>query len=50
MSGAEVAIHHVEVYVGVLIGAVTLSGSVIAFGKLSGASAASPCCCRRGTG
>jgi NAD(P) transhydrogenase subunit beta len=36
MSGAEVAIHHVEIYVGVLIGAVTLSGSVIAFGKLSG--------------
>ncbi|HYC38277.1 MAG TPA: Re/Si-specific NAD(P)(+) transhydrogenase subunit beta [Usitatibacter sp.] len=35
MSRAEVAIHHVEVYVGVLIGAVTLSGSVIAFGKLS---------------
>jgi H+-translocating NAD(P) transhydrogenase subunit beta len=36
MSGAEATIHHVEVYVGVLIGAVTLSGSVIAFGKLSG--------------
>ncbi|APV49842.1 NAD(P) transhydrogenase subunit beta [Betaproteobacteria bacterium GR16-43] len=36
MSGAETAIHHMEVYVGVLIGAVTLSGSVIAFGKLSG--------------
>jgi H+-translocating NAD(P) transhydrogenase subunit beta len=36
MSGAEKAIHHGEVYVGVLIGAVTLSGSVIAFGKLSG--------------
>ncbi len=36
MSPAEVTIHHVEVYVGVLIGAVTLSGSVIAFGKLSG--------------
>ena len=35
MSRAEVAIHHIEVYVGVLIGAVTLSGSVIAFGKLS---------------
>jgi H+-translocating NAD(P) transhydrogenase subunit beta len=35
MSPAEVAIHHGEVYVGVLIGAVTLSGSVIAFGKLS---------------
>jgi NAD(P) transhydrogenase subunit beta len=36
MSAAEVGIHHVEVYVGVLIGAVTLSGSVIAFCKLSG--------------
>jgi NAD(P) transhydrogenase subunit beta len=36
MSGAEIGIHHVEVYLGVLIGAVTLSGSVIAFGKLSG--------------
>ncbi len=36
MSSAEVGIHHVEVYLGVLIGAVTLSGSVIAFGKLSG--------------
>src|ERR1700754_535771 len=36
MTGAEMAIHHMEVYVGVLIGAVTLSGSVIAFGKLSG--------------
>jgi H+-translocating NAD(P) transhydrogenase subunit beta len=35
MSAAEAAIHHLEVYVGVLIGAVTLSGSVIAFGKLS---------------
>jgi NAD(P) transhydrogenase subunit beta len=35
MSRAEVAIHHIEVYLGVLIGAVTLSGSVIAFGKLS---------------
>jgi len=36
MSPAEVGIHHVEVYLGILIGAVTLSGSVVAFGKLSG--------------
>jgi NAD(P) transhydrogenase subunit beta len=34
--GAEKAIHEVEIYVGILIGAVTFSGSLIAFGKLSG--------------
>jgi H+-translocating NAD(P) transhydrogenase subunit beta len=33
---AEKAIHEVEVYIGILIGAVTFSGSLIAFGKLSG--------------
>ena len=32
----EKAIHEVEIYVGILIGAVTFSGSLIAFGKLSG--------------
>jgi NAD(P) transhydrogenase subunit beta len=32
MSPAEIGIHHTEVYLGVLIGAITLSGSVIAFG------------------
>jgi NAD(P) transhydrogenase subunit beta len=36
LSSAEKAIHEIEVYVGILIGAVTLSGSLVAFGKLSG--------------
>jgi NAD(P) transhydrogenase subunit beta len=35
-SNAEQIIHEVEVFLGVFIGAVTLSGSVVAFGKLAG--------------
>ncbi len=36
LPSAERAIHEIEVYLGILIGAVTFSGSLIAFGKLSG--------------
>jgi NAD(P) transhydrogenase subunit beta len=42
MTGAEATIHHLEIYLGVLIGAVTLSGSVIAFGKLSASIGGKP--------
>jgi len=40
--GVELTIHDIETYLGILIGAVTFSGSIIAFGKLSGRMSGSP--------
>ena len=41
-NGVELTINDVETYLGILIGAITLSGSVIAFGKLSGKIGGNP--------
>ncbi|MBX3129913.1 MAG: Re/Si-specific NAD(P)(+) transhydrogenase subunit beta [Polyangiaceae bacterium] len=42
LSGVDALIHDVEVYLGVFIGAITFTGSIIAFGKLRGMIGSKP--------
>ena len=45
LTGAAHAIHALEIYIGIFIGAITFSGSIVALASCRAALVAAPCCC-----
>lgn len=42
LQGAELLLHELEIYIGVFVGAITFTGSLVAFGKLQGVLKSAP--------